>query len=89
MSCSCEEGTGKRTREDPEFDEEATTPSGVWGVFELSDLEIEFEFEFEFADGDGDTIVFVIGISPGDSLSPSTPFTPFVPVLIPLPRKNR
>ena len=45
MSCSCE-GTGKRTREDPECDEEATTPSGVW-VFELGDLEIEFEFGAE------------------------------------------
>ena len=51
------------------------------------DIECEFdEFEFEFEFADGDTIVFVIGISPGDSLSPSAPF---VPVLVPLPPKNR
>ena len=47
MSCSCEEGTGKRTREEPECDEEAITPDGVWWVFELGDLEIEFEFGAE------------------------------------------
>ena len=47
MSCSCGEVTGKRTREDPEFDEEAITPGEVWWVFELGDLELEFEFGAE------------------------------------------
>ena len=47
MSCSCGEDPGKRTREECRLEEQATTPSGVWWVFELGDIEIEFEFGAE------------------------------------------